>query len=103
MPFVQRKRGKGCRVAVGSTRTGVTGLRATMRPVGVGRSLLRFPGSLDDVTIWIPALDAHIRRLVPLFNELDPVLNKPIAKGKNSLSTRKPNAEVHPRRAIHRL
>ena len=74
-----------------------------MRPVGVVRSLLRLPGSLDDVPIGITALDAHIGRLVPRFNELDAVLNKPIAKCKNSLSTRKPNAEMHPRRVIHRL
>ena len=66
-------------------------------------SLLRFPGSLDDVTIWIPTLDAHVGRLVRHFNEFDTVVNKPIAKCKNGLSARKANTAVHPRWAIDGL
>jgi hypothetical protein len=46
-------------------------------------SLRQFAGSLDDVTTGIPAFDAYIGRLVPLFDQLDAVVYKPIAKCKN--------------------
>ena len=51
-------------------------------------SVLRFPGSFDDITIGIPALHAHIGRLVALFDLIDTAVNEPIPKCKNSFPAR---------------
>src|SRR5918998_415302 len=56
----------------------------------------RFPERLDDVTVRVAALDAHVARLVPLLDELDAVRHEQITQRQHRRAVRQRNAEVHP-------
>src|SRR5688572_15875870 len=57
---------------------------------------LRLPCGLDDVTVRVAALDTHVIRLVPLFDQLDAVRGEPVAQRADGLAIAHPDAEVHP-------
>ena len=66
-----------------SVSRGCRGRRRT-RPSadrGARRSLLWFPGCLDDVPVGISALDADVVGLVGLLDQLDAIANKSLAQG----------------------
>jgi hypothetical protein len=55
-------------------------LRVTLADTGgLHRAVLRLPRRLDDVAVWVAALDADVVRLVPLFDELDTIGGEAVA------------------------